>query len=200
MIVLRSGPALAVLLSGVGPEAAEHDRIAGAALRSVTGRHDLVLERRPSGRPRLRPPHRELAVSLSYRSGLLLAGYAPDNDTGVDVELASGVGGSDPSRMAADHFAAAEAIAVRNAAAAEARDLLLRLWVAKEAALKTTGRGIYDGMREPDLAGHLAQLRSEGAAVSLPASSHLPALTVAVWRPLVPGLDAAPYCGLAHAS
>src|SRR5690606_12257225 len=77
--------------------------------------------------------------------------------------------------LAGDHFSAGEARAVaaqKNPAAQ--RDLFFRLWTAKEAALKTTGRGVYDGLDEPDLAFAIDQLRADGAVLAFSASSRLP--------------------------
>ena len=199
MIVMRVGPAVGVLLAGAAPDGADHDRLATEALRAVTGLRDLTVARRPSGRPKLMPPYRELAVSLSYRGGLLLAGYGGLHDLGADIEPADGLGGSDPYRMAADHFAPEEAAAVQGLNSPAALDLFLRLWVAKEAALKITGRGIYDGLDEPNLAGQLAALAMDGKAIRLPPSVRLPALELAVWRTALPSCETWCFCGLAYA-
>jgi 4'-phosphopantetheinyl transferase len=199
VVVLRLGPALAILQPGVGPQADEHDRVAGELLRAETGLGAISVERRPSGRPRLSPPFRELSVSLSYRAGLLLVAFAPENDVGADLEVNGGLGASDPHRLASDHFAPSEAIAVRSRSQTEARDLFLRLWVAKEATLKLNGRGVYDGLAEPDLGDQIQTLMEEGARVSVPASGRIPRAELAVWRPELCGGNGRVYCALAYA-
>ena len=60
--------------------------------------------------------------------------------------------------------------------------MFLRLWVAKEAALKITGRGIYDGLAAPDLSGHIDVLGDDGAVLHLSATATLPALRLATRR------------------
>lgn len=193
--VLAIGPCIAVLVACAGASGEERDTQATAALRAVTNDPGIVIARRPSGRPRLLPPHPELGVSLSRRHGLLLAGYSPHGAVGVDLEVAAP--GLDAPRLAADHFSPAEARAIANAATpTSGLDLFLRLWVAKEASLKAAGRGIYDGAEEPCLAAHLTALTCDAAVIALPAGSRVPALRVAVAR--VPGMwtDSA-YCALA---
>ena len=177
-VVLRIGSAVAVLvdlvasggddgagakLAGAASEArAARDALAARALARATGRADIVIGRRPTGRPRLAPPCPELGVSLSARGPVLLAGFSPVGRVGVDLEALEGGTVADPQRMARDHFAPGEAAAVAALATAAARDLFLRLWVAKEAALKLTGRGVYDGLALPDLTGRIARLMSGG--------------------------------------
>lgn len=194
--ILSIGPAVAVLVAGVADEPVARTAAAQAALRSCTGRADIVIGRRPSGRPRLAPPYPELAVSLSHRGDLLLAAMSPSADVGVDLEPETAE--LDPHRLTADHFAPAEAAAIAPLDAGRGRDLFLRLWVAKEAALKVTGRGIYDGLCEPDLAHHLAALEASEAGVVLAPSPRLPALRLAVRRVTLPGRPVT-YCALAVA-
>ena len=122
------------------------------------------------------------------------AAFSPDGPVGADIELDDA--DLDAARLAADHFAPGEASAVAAASGPARRDLLLRLWVAKEAALKLTGRGIHDGADEPDLSGVLATLAHDGAAIALPAGRRLPALSLAVRRLSCPG-PVMVYCALA---
>lgn len=165
----------------MGGDRGDRDRLAAAALRATTCRTDIAISRRPSGRPRLAPPYPELGVSLSRRGGLLLAGFSPTAPVGVDLELWDD--GLDTVRLAADHFAPAEAGAVAAASSrAVAIERLLRLWVAKEAVLKATGRGIYDGLGAPDLASVLDALCADARPVALPSAAPLPAFAVAVTR------------------
>jgi len=152
-------------------------------LRRQIGRHDIRLTRRPSGRPSLSAPYQELGVSIARRCGLLLAGFAPDRAVGVDLEAGNAVSSAEVARLANDHFTLGEAAAVGDRRDEEARDLFLRLWVAKEAALKTTGRGIYDGVDEPDLHSHLAEIM-RSAPIEVRAGPRVPqiALCCTTWK------------------
>jgi 4'-phosphopantetheinyl transferase len=199
MVVLRIGSAMAVLARDVPANAGAHDAAATMLLRRATGRGDIHVERRPSGRPRLLPPHPELAVSLSYRDGLLLVGFDPAMAVGVDLEFGSAIGRADPVGLVSDHFAPAETAAVAMMCKDRARDMAMRLWVAKEAALKLTGRGVFDGLAEPDLSAHLGALAGEGQVIALAQSGRMPAIELVVGRPAVEGLDERPFCGLARA-
>lgn len=179
--VLAIGPAVGVLVATAHAGRAERDEAVQSHLRALTGWGDISIERRPSGRPGLAPPYPELGISLSRREGLVLAGFSPDARVGVDLEPNSL--GLDPLALSRDHFAPAEARIIANLAASSvsaARDAFLRLWVAKEAALKITGRGIYDGLGEPDCAGIFNTLLCGGAIAALPASARLPALRLYV--------------------
>lgn len=195
--VLRSGAAVAVLVCGVGDGAQLRIEAAQRALRLHTGRTDILIDRRPSGRPRLAPPYAELAVSLSHRGDLLLAAFSPAGPVGADIEIDAP--GLEPKVMAADHFSSGEAAALVRLGEAGARDLFLRLWVAKEAALKVSGRGIFDGVGEPDLAAHLDRLSRDGSEVRLSSSVRLPALTITTRR-LAQSARPTIYCGLAVAA
>jgi 4'-phosphopantetheinyl transferase len=197
LVVLRVGAGIAVLAHGIGEGRAEHDAVATRLLCAAAGRSDIHVTRRASGRPRLEPPLPELGVSLSWRGGLLLVGFDPRVPVGVDLEPATEADVIDPRRMANDHFSKAEAEALAGVPVAAARELFLRLWVAKEAALKLTGRGIVDGMDEPDLAGHLEALAA-GDVIILAGSARLPALQLAVARPQSRGATIAHYCALAR--
>lgn len=192
--VLAIGESVAVLVTCHAAEG-DRDALAAAALQAATGRGDIEIGRRPSGRPRLSLPHPELGVSLARRGSLLLAAFSPAGAVGVDLELPDD--GIDPRRLARDHYSSAEANAVGAAATDRARrDLFLRLWVAKEAALKATGRGIYDGADEPDLAHLCDDLMRDGVVVSVGPGSRVPAVRLAVRR--VALADGAPaYCALA---
>ena len=195
--VLRVGCALAVLLDGVADDPAARTAAATSALRLAANRPDIAISRRESGRPRLAAPYRELAVSLSHRGQWLLAAFASDRDVGTDIEI--DIPTLEPLLLARDHFAQTELHAIASLSDAAARDAFLRLWVAKEAALKVTGRGIHDGLGEPDLATHLPGLQQDGAGIALAASARLPALRIAVCR-VTPGSGPVIYCGLAVAA
>lgn len=165
--VLRLGSALAVLVRESPDGAGDRDALATTLLQRTTGRPDVAIRRRPSGRPCLAPPHCELGVSLARRHRLLVVGYSAVAPVGVDVEPDNGVTDIDATVLARDHFTVEEAAAVAHPPSGGARDLFLRLWVAKEAVLKATGRGIYDGLRWPNLATRVAALRAEVAIVEI---------------------------------
>ncbi|AYG70268.1 MULTISPECIES: 4'-phosphopantetheinyl transferase superfamily protein [unclassified Rhizobium] len=195
-VVLRVADAVAVLVRAAPGGREERDRAAEAALRSAAQRDDLVICRRPSDRPALKPPHHELGVSLSHRDDLLLAGFSPDSAVGVDIEIED-INGFDPTAFAADHFSQGEAAAIAGLDSDAAREVCYRLWVAKEAALKISGRGVFDGLDEPDLAKHLDLIRIDGATIRLEAGSRLPSIAVSVTR-LAGPTDQPIYCALAR--
>ncbi|WP_168879935.1 4'-phosphopantetheinyl transferase superfamily protein [Rhizobium sp. P28RR-XV] len=195
-VVLRVADAIAVLIRPAPVGREERDGAAQAALRSAAQRDDLVIYRRPSDRPALKPPHHELGVSLSHRADLLLAGFSPDTAVGVDIEIED-IDGFDPVAFAADHFSQSEAAAIARLDRGAAREVCYRLWVAKEAALKISGRGIFDGLDEPDLAKHLDIIRIDGANVRLEAGSRLPPIAVSAIR-LAGPTDQPVYCALAR--
>lgn len=195
-VVLAVADAIAVLVRPMPDGRAERDQIAQTALREATQRDDLSIYRRPSERPALRQPYHELGVSLSHRTDLLLAGYSPHSAVGVDIEVED-INGFDPVAFAADHFSPKEAAAVAMLDSAAALDVCYRLWVAKEAALKISGRGIFDGLDEPDLAAQLNVLRTDGATIHLGAGSRLPPIALTVTR-LAEAPDQSIYCALAR--
>jgi 4'-phosphopantetheinyl transferase len=194
--VLCIGTAQSVLIEHVPADPGVRIAVAEARLRQTSGRADIVVDRRPSGRPRLNPPYPELGVSLSHRSDLLLAAFSTDTHVGTDVEVEAP--DLEAARLAADHFSPGEASAVARMTAVSARDLVMRLWVAKEAALKLTGRGVFDGMTEPDLAGSIDALLIDSKPFSVAARERLPALRLAVRR-LVVTDGRRVYCALAAA-
>jgi 4'-phosphopantetheinyl transferase len=149
---LTLGPAGALLLRVLPAElqAARDGRVAGA-LAAAAGRSDLQLRRRPSGRPSLAPPLAELGVSLAHSGDWLLAGYAPSTAVGVDLEADDPQRALEPMGLALDHFSATEARVLAAAPATARRGLFLRMWTLKEAVLKVGGRGVFDGLRAPEL-------------------------------------------------
>ncbi len=180
-IVLQVDDAVAVFFEGVGETASARLAAARAGLRDATGAGDMVLGLRPSGRPRLEAPYPELGVSLAHRREWLLAAFSPTRAVGADLEIDE-LPFLETTQLARDYFTSAEAAAVVERDEETARDLFLRLWVAKEAALKLTGRGIVDGLSEPDLSGVLDGLSRDGEVCRLPASSRLLDIDLAVCR------------------
>ncbi|NEI71803.1 4'-phosphopantetheinyl transferase superfamily protein [Rhizobium lusitanum] len=195
-LVLTVADAIAVLVRPAPGGREARDEAAQAALRSAAQRDDLFIYRRPSDRPALKPPYHELGVSLSHRADLLLAGFSPDTAVGVDIEIEDSHD-FDPVAFAADHFSKGEATAIAAFDTPAALDACYRLWVAKEAALKISGRGIFDGLDEPDLANQLHLVRIDGAAVQLEAGSRLPPIALSVTR-LAGTTDRPVYCALAR--
>ena len=181
--VLTLESAIALFSEGLPEDGSTRDRAATTALRQATGRDDIAIERRESGRPRLNAPYPELGVSLAGCGGILLIGFSPTDRVGVDLEPEDSVPITDVGRLSADHYALAEARAVQSSGpTSRARDLFLRLWVAKEAALKLTGRGVFDGLHQPDFSTHLAKLLRDDAILDVAPSSVLPRFRVAVRR------------------
>lgn len=195
-VVLAVADAIAILVRPMPGGRAERDQIAQMALREATKRDNLSIYRRPSERPALRPPYHELGVSLSHRTDVLLAGYSPKSAVGVDIEVED-INGFEPVAFAADHFSPKEAAAVATFDSAAALEVCYRLWVAKEAALKISGRGIFDGLDEPDLAAQLNLLRTDGTTIHLGAGSRLPPIALAVTR-FSNAADQSVYCALAR--
>ena len=186
--VLALESAIALFSEGLPEDGSTRDRAATTALRQATGRDDIAIERRESGRPRLNAPYPELGVSLAGRGDILLIGFSPTDRVGVDLEPEDSVPITDVGRLSADHFSIAEALAVQSAGVtSRARDVFVRLWVAKEAALKLTGRGVFDGLKQPDFAPQLDRLLSDKAVLDMPHSSMLPPFRVVVRRLVAEG-------------
>lgn len=165
--VLTLADALAVLVAACPTSTAARDGAATHALRQATGRSDIAIGRRVSARPFLLPPYPTLAVSLAHRGGVVIAGFSPKARVGVDIESGVTAQPIDAAAMARNHFAPGEALTIAHLPPERARDLFLRLWVAKEALLKTTGRGLFDGLDDPDLTGAIQPLLSEGTSIRL---------------------------------
>lgn len=162
------------------PSCATTDSAATNALRQATGRADICISRRPSGRPRLEPPYAELGVSIAERGGFRVVAFSPTSRVGVDVEV------DDPSldatRLATYHFNREEAAWIASWPVAQRTDAFLRLWCVKEALLKITGRGVFDGVREPDLASIAARLKVDDAICEASAAADRRACHVGVRR------------------
>ena len=195
--LLRCGSGLGYLMHRVPSDQIERDALAGQMLRRATGLTDVAISRRPSGRPRLQPPYPELGVSMSSRAGYLLVGFSPAGAVGVDIETGNTRKPLDPMALALDHFSTNEARRVAALAPRTARDLFLRLWVAKEAVLKLTGRGVFDGLREPDLSRNIEQLQAESVPVEI---VHATLSDCRVQVRCLHGPATTLYCALAHAN
>lgn len=130
----------------------------GALRRQTTRRHlaelarcpveQLVLERDGLGRPFIAAPDPTLHFSLARRGGLLTLAAARGRLVGVDLELP--LPGPWIDTVAGDFFAADEVRWLDSLSEHDRGDGFFRLWTAKEAVLKALGRGIAQGMAEPD--------------------------------------------------
>ncbi|MGL4325548.1 MAG: 4'-phosphopantetheinyl transferase family protein [Beijerinckiaceae bacterium] len=160
--LLTIGTAAAFLVDGIADQRGARDAAATDIVSRYAG-SPVIVQRRPSGRPCLLPPWPALSISLSHRDGFLLTGFSPSQAVGVDIE------GDDPAlhvrQLAADHFSCDEAAAFHALSDNDARALFLRLWTAKEAVLKATGRGIADGLMRPDFGRCLTTLCHDGGIV-----------------------------------
>lgn len=175
--VLRVADAVAILIQGSGRAC---DAEVTDALRAVTGDGRLAIGRRPSGRPRLMPPLAELGVSLARRGNFTAAALEARSAVGVDLERDDA--DLDGVRLARDHFAVREAEQIAVEPSDRGRELFLRLWCAKEAILKISGRGVVDGMASPDLSGVVDLLYQDGTVASVPGGARRPATLVATRR------------------
>ena len=202
-VTLRLGSAL--MLVGPTPDAAvnararaERDGRAERWLATATGRADIAIVRRDSHRPALAPPLHELGVSMATAGPLLAVGFATDRDVGCDIEWEPG--DLDAIGFARDHFSAGEHAAIAHLDESAGRALALRLWVAKEAILKLTGRGVFDGLDQPDLTHQIDQLKCDGERIVTTVGSGVPRVELAVT--CLPGAEPATplariYCALA---
>jgi hypothetical protein len=138
----------------------ERDRRIENVLRRATSRQDIVVGRRPGRRPCLKPPLPEFGISVSHRGIASLIGFSDCRAIGVDIEIPPRTPAFDPYRIGRDHYARAEGVAIAGLEAEAALSLFLLLWVAKEALLKISGRGIVDGLARPDLSCDLDALIS----------------------------------------
>lgn len=110
----------------------------------------VVVRREPSGKPRLLAPDRPLFFSLAHRGALVVIATAWNGEVGVDLEPLAG-GSALDAAVAGSFFSIAEQSWLAGVPAAARGEAFLRLWTAKEAVLKAAGRGIGEGLAEPDL-------------------------------------------------
>jgi 4'-phosphopantetheinyl transferase len=104
----------------------------------------LQFTRGAHGRPALAAPHDDLQFSLSDKGDWLLAAVARGVAPGVDLEALT----PRPTalKLARRWFTAAEADALEALPAAQRDPAFYRLWTAREAVLKATGRGLAFGL------------------------------------------------------
>jgi 4'-phosphopantetheinyl transferase len=124
--------------------------VARAGLRALIGEYlgaepDTVafaVERQ--GKPRLEPES-PLRFSLAHSEELALVACARQREVGVDLEWTGRA--RDTTGIARRWLAAAERAAIEEAPEAERPLVFYRHWVAKEAFVKATGRGIAASLR-----------------------------------------------------
>lgn len=130
-----------------------------AAFLNCPAEH-LAIARDAFGKPYLASPPKPLFFNLSHRAGTVLIGTAWHQAVGVDLEFAAITGEDDSLKVAAAFFATAEIDWLNRLDGTLRRHAFLRLWTGKEAVLKARGRGITEGLAEPDLSGCLADRTS----------------------------------------
>ena len=124
--------------------------VARAGLRALLAAYlDLepgavVLAQSRHGKPRLEP-RSPLRFSVTHSEELALVACASDREVGVDVEWAGRP--RDSVGIARRWLADAERAAIEEAPASERGAAFYRHWVAKEAFVKATGRGIGASLR-----------------------------------------------------
>ncbi|MEA2409874.1 MAG: 4-phosphopantetheinyl transferase [Thermoleophilaceae bacterium] len=123
------------------PDAGPRFVAARAALRTLLGRylgHDpaaLRFAAGPQGKPRLDHPPSSLQFNVSHSAGVALIAVAPEMEVGIDIEEIKPR--QDLAGLARRVFTERE----REAIALDEQSFY-RHWVAKEAFVKATGRGI----------------------------------------------------------
>ena len=132
--------------------------VARAGLRALVGSYldedpaAVAFAPGPHGKPRLEPPS-ELRFSLAHSGELALLAVASERELGVDLEWVGQP--RDALGLATRYFTNAERAAIAEAPEAERLAVFYRHWVAKEAFVKATGRGLSASLRsfEIELAG-----------------------------------------------
>lgn len=103
----------------------------------------IRIERGEHGKPRV--TNAELEFNLSHTDSALLLGLSRHIALGVDLEAVRRKARS-VTDLARRYFCPAEAVALENLPEPARQGAFLRLWCAKEAALKAHGRGIGFGL------------------------------------------------------
>ncbi|CAH0159790.1 4'-phosphopantetheinyl transferase superfamily protein [Roseomonas sp. CECT 9278] len=126
--------------------------LAHALLRFALASHGMRWDARiaadAQGKPRVDPRDGLLHVSLTHTDGLVAVAVAQDHEVGVDAEAAA----RDPDEAALRALALAPPEIAELDGAADRRQRLLRLWVAKEAVAKAVGLGLALQIRQVVLA------------------------------------------------
>lgn len=116
------------------------------------------------GKPRLLAPHdNTILFNWSHCRGLAVIAVARGVDPGVDIERGDRRVSSDA--IARRWFTQSEQAQLRTVEPAARREAFLRLWTAKEAVLKATGKGISHGLDRVEIGlddGRVQLLRLDG--------------------------------------
>lgn len=143
--VIEAVEVVEVALDGSSP--AERRASARRALAAELGRRlepaagDVLIERSPTGKPRLAGERPALRFSLAHCRGRGLIAISSELEVGVDLEALEPRRAHE--RLAGRWFTPAERDQVLGAGtAAERAAAFYRLWVAKEACVKATGEGL----------------------------------------------------------
>jgi 4'-phosphopantetheinyl transferase len=117
-----------------------------AAVRALLGRYlgraptELSFAAGPQGKPRLARPVSPLRFNLSHSAGRALIAVTHETEVGVDIEQIRPR--ADLPGVGRRVFTEAEREAIEAAGAGRRDAAFYRHWVAKEAFVKATGRGI----------------------------------------------------------
>ena len=112
--------------------------------------HEIGFERKPSGHPEIvRPQNAQLRFSLSHSGSFGLVGVSA-SDVGVDIERMRDT--IDTMRLARRFYAAGELETVSRQPEAEREKTFFRLWVHKEAYLKSVGSSVPSGLSQCEIA------------------------------------------------
>jgi 4'-phosphopantetheinyl transferase len=126
------------------------------ALAEQGVRWDARIAADAHGKPWLDPRDGSLRFSLTHTDGLVAVAVAQDHAVGVDAEAAA----RDPDEAALRALALAAPEIIELDEAADRRQRLLRLWVAKEAVAKAAGLGLALPIQQVVLAGDPPRIAS----------------------------------------
>lgn len=134
------------------------------------GAGDLAIERDPRGRPRLGKPFTTCDTSWSHSGQHLLVALGHGLRVGIDLEWLR----PRPSAMALARrfFRAHEVDWLALQPAAQRERAFLRLWCAKEAALKAHGHGLAFGLDRLGFIEHAGKLRLRDCDPALGDAAH----------------------------
>ena len=165
--------------------------VARAGLRALVGSYldedpaAVAFAPGPHGKPRLEPPS-ELRFSLAHSGELALLAVASERELGVDLEWVGQP--RDALGLATRYFTNAERAAIAEAPEAERLAVFYRHWVAKEAFVKATGRGLSASLRSFELEAMRWSLQlldvPGGYAAALVAEAPARARPIAAYDPL----------------
>jgi 4'-phosphopantetheinyl transferase len=101
----------------------------------------------PHGKPLLALPEARLRFNLSHSGGQVLFVFASEREVGIDLEAGARLGEDWPG-LARRIFSAREQAELAALPPARRRDAFLNGWTRKEAYLKATGQGLFNGLSQ----------------------------------------------------